>query len=68
MKPRDAIRSLLDAGFIEVNVRGGKHRKFHHQPTDNWITLPHSPKGDTYYGGMAHNVRAAVEKVKKHCV
>ena len=66
MKPRDAIKSLLDAGFIEVNVRGGKHRKFHHKPTDHWIALPYSPKGDTYYGHMARNVRVAVEKARDH--
>ena len=66
LKPRDAIKSLLDVGYVEVNVRGGRHRKFYHVGSKHWIALPYSPKGDTYYGHMAHNVRMAVGKTRQH--
>ncbi len=66
MKPREAIKSLLDVGYVEVNVRGGKHRKFYHVRANHWIALPYSPKGDVYYGHMVRNVKMAVEKARQH--
>ena len=65
LKPRDAIKSLLDAGYDEVNVRGGKHRKFYHVRANHWVVIPHSPKGDILYGNMAKTVRQAVEKARR---
>jgi len=66
MKARDAVKSLKDAGYAEVNLRGGKHRKFYHDGCGHWVVIPYSPKGDMLYGNMAKTVRQAVEKARQH--
>ncbi len=66
MKHRDAIRALLDVGYVETNKSGGKHRKFTHVGANHWVTVPYSPKGDTYYGEMVKSIRTAIEKGRQH--
>lgn len=62
---REAIKSLLDAGYVEVNTRGGKHRKFTHPRCGHWVTLPYRPKADRLYGGLKRDISIAVELGRK---
>ena len=63
---RCAIKDLLDVGYVEVNQKGGKHRKFHHPRANHTVLLPYRPNGDRLYGSKGKDIKVALELGRRH--